>query len=120
MIRKIFFTSSFLILCIISSAQALSKSEIKNEIKTLTDLYELDASQKDKVSTIVTKREKDITTISKDKALSRQQKSRKMDAIRAGAQGSVLILLNGDQRKLLFENKKEQTKKERIAKVKNH
>lgn len=119
MFRKIFIVVILLLSWTISDAQSLSKSQIKKEINNLTQEYSLDKQQHKKVAQLIKKREADIQTIEKDKSLSIGEKRRKRDAIQSGSAGSILLLLNDEQRKALFEKKMVKAKEERIEKIKN-
>ena len=118
MLRKTFFIILLLSSWNIVVSQTLSKSQIKKEVSALTEEYGLNKKQVEKVSEIVKKREQDIKTIQKDNSLSKRNKSRKLDAIQSGSTGSMLILLDEDQRRTLFEKKMAKDKEERIGKIK--
>ena len=118
MLRKTFFIILLLSSWNIAVAQSLSKSQIKNEVNALTEEYNLNKEQKEKVAEIVKKREQDIKTIEKDNSLNKSSKRRKFDAIQSGSMGSILLILDEDQRKTLFEKKMAKAKESRIAKNK--
>lgn len=119
MLRKTFFIVLLLSIWNIAVAQSLSKAQIRKEVNSLSEEYSLTDAQKDKVAEIVKKREKDIKAIMKDDALSNGVKRRKKDAIQSGSSGSILLLLDEEQRKALFEKKMAKAKEVRLEKSKN-
>lgn len=111
----IFFTASFF-----AHSQGMSKSEIKAEIAFMVTEYNLNEEQKDKAYDIIKKREKDVKKIYKDKKIKQGHKRKKIDAIYMGAEGSLIMLLDAEQRKLLFEKKTAKAVEERRKNLNNN